>query len=116
MPALSGFFFIRRTFFLKLLLHPPNEKNQKVGRNIKRLSRKIKLFLDIYLLRISAPTGRVNVPSDFDTMEKAFSWVKIAEKSIKQGLSRSDTDFGSPCSLYSVIDFCRSKVRRRRGV
>ena len=50
---------------------PPYGKNQKVDRFIKRLQRKIKLlFLDIYLLRISAPTGRVNVPADFDTIEK----------------------------------------------
>ena len=44
---------------------PPNEKNQKVGRNIKRFLRKIKLFLDIYLLRFSSSPGRVYVPADF---------------------------------------------------
>jgi hypothetical protein len=27
--------------------------------------------------------GRVNVPADFDTIEKAFSGVKTAEKGIK---------------------------------
>ena len=58
----------------------------------------------------------LNVPADFDTIEKAFSGVKITEKGIKQGLSRSNADFESPCLLYSVIDFCRSKVRRHRGV
>ena len=56
------------------------------------------------------------VPTDFDTIEKAFSGVKTAEKGIKQGLSRSITDSESPFSLYSVVDFCRSKVRRHRGV
>lgn len=61
-------------------------------------------------------TGRVYVPTDFDTIEKAFSGVKTAEKGIKQGLSRSITDSESPFSLYSVVDFCRSKVRRHRGV
>ena len=59
---------------------------------------------------------RVYVPTDFDTIEKAFSGVKTAEKGIKQGLSRSITDSESPFSLYSVVDFCRSKVRRHRGV
>ncbi len=95
---------------------PPYGKNQKVDRFIKRLQRKIKLFLDIYLLRFSSSPGRVNVPSDFDTIEKAFSGGKTAEKGIKQGLSRSNADFGSPCLLYSVIDLCRSKVRRHRGM
>ena len=60
--------------------------------------------------------GRIYVPTDFDTIEKAFSGVKTAEKGIKQGLSRSITDSESPFSLYSVVDFCRSKVRRHRGV
>ena len=60
--------------------------------------------------------GRVYVPTDFDTIEKAFSGVKTAEKGIKQGLSRSNADFGSPCLLYSVMDFCRSDVRWHRGV
>ena len=50
-------------------------------------------------------TARFNVPADFDTIEKAFSRVETAEKGIKQGLSRSNTDFGSPFSLYSVMDF-----------
>ena len=60
--------------------------------------------------------GWIYVPTDFDTIEKAFSGVKTAEKGIKQGLSRSITDSESPFSLYSVVDFCRSKVRRHRGV
>ena len=62
------------------------------------------------------PNAGFNVPADFDTIEKAFSGVKTAEKGIKQGLSRSITDSESPFSLYSVVDFCRSKVRRHRGV
>ena len=65
---------------------------------------------------IAHTTGRFYVPTDFDTIEKAFSGVKTAEKGIKQGLSRSITDSESPFSLYSVVDFCRSKVRRHRGV
>ena len=64
----------------------------------------------------AAATAGVYVPTDFDTIEKAFSGVKTAEKGIKQGLSRSITDSESPFSLYSVVDFCRSKVRRHRGV
>ena len=59
---------------------PPYGKNQKVDRFIKRLQRKIKLFLDTYLLRFSSSPGRVHVPADFDTIEKAFSGVKTAEK------------------------------------
>lgn len=80
---------------------PPYGKNQKVDRFIKRLQRKIKLFLDIYLLRFSPSPGRVNVSTD---------------KGIKQGLSRSNADFESPCSLYSVKDFCRFNTRRYREV
>ena len=52
---------------------PPYGKNQKVDRFIKRLQRKIKLFPRHILLSISASTGRVNVPADSDTIEKAFS-------------------------------------------
>ncbi|MGF0055677.1 hypothetical protein ACQRB4_06735 [Peptoniphilaceae bacterium SGI.097] len=65
---------------------------------------------------ITTSAGGVYVPTDFDTIEKAFSGVKTAEKGIKQGLSRSNADFGSPCLLYSVMDFCRSDVRWHRGV
>ena len=52
----------------------------------------------------SCPTAleRVYVPTDFDTIEKAFSGVKTAEKGIKQGLSRSNADFGSPCYVCSI--------------
>ena len=95
---------------------PPYGKNQKVDRFIKRLQRKIKLFLDIYLLRFSSSLGRVNVPADFDTIEKAFSGVKTAERGIKQGLSRSNADFGSPCLLYSVTEFCRFRTQPHRVV
>ena len=80
---------------------PPYGKNQKVDRFIKRLQRKIKLFLDIYLLCFSSSPGRVNVPAD---------------KGIKQGLSRSNADFESPCLLYSIVDFCRRSVRMHRGL
>ena len=65
---------------------------------------------------ITTSAGGVYVPADFDTIEKAFSGVETAEKGIKQGLSRSNADFGSPFSLYSVMDFCRSRVRLHRGV
>lgn len=51
---------------------------------------------------VARAAGRVYVPTDFDTIEKAFSGVKTAEKGIKQGLSRSIYDFGSPFSLYSI--------------
>ena len=95
---------------------PPYGKNQKVDRFIKRLQRKIKLFLDIYLLRFSSSPGRVNVPADFDTIKKAISGVKTAEKGIKQGLSRSNADFGSPCLLYSVTEFCRFRTQPHRVV
>ena len=92
-----GFCYFTEGELLIFALHPPYGKNQKVDRFIKRLQRKIKLFLDIYLLRFSSFPGRVNVPADFDTIGKAFSGVKAAEKGIKQGLSRSNADFGSPC-------------------
>ncbi len=95
---------------------PPYGKNQKVDRFIKRLQRKIKLFLDAHSLSISASIGRVDVPADFDTIEKAFSGVKTAKKGIKQGLSRLNADFGSPCLLYSVTEFCRFRTQPYRVV
>ena len=70
----------------------------------------------VMLKRAAGVVRRIYVPTDFDTIEKAFSGVKTAEKGIKQGLSRSNADFGSPCLLYSVMDFCRSDVRWHRGV
>lgn len=76
----------------------------------------IPVFTEDASKEITASAGGVYVPTDFDTIEKAFSGVKTAEKGIKQGLSRSITDSESPFSLYSVVDFCRSKVRRHRGV
>ena len=74
------------------------------------------MLLDIYLLRFSSSPGRVNVPADFDTIEKAFSGVKTTEKGIKQGLSRSNADFESPCLLYSFVGFRRLQVRLHRGI
>ena len=54
---------------------------------------------EVFIARI---IRRINVPADFDTIEKAFSGVKTAEKGIKQGLSRSNADFGSPCYVCSI--------------
>lgn len=102
-----GFSYFTEGALLIFALHPLWEKSKK---------RKIKLFLNIYLLRFSPFPGKVNVPSDFDTIEKAFFGVKTAEKGIEQGLSRSNTDFERPCLLYSVVHFDRSKSRRHRGV
>ena len=98
--SMFGFCYFTEGELQTFALHPPYGKNQKVDRFIKRLQRKIKLFLDIYLLRFSSFPGRVNVPADFDTIGKAFSGVKAAEKGIKQGLSRSNADFGSPCFCF----------------
>ena len=59
----ARFFLFYRRCAADFCFAPPYGKNQKVDRFIKRLQRKIKLlFLDIYLLRISAPTGRDKVP------------------------------------------------------
>ena len=74
------------------------------------------MFLDIYLLRFSSSSGRVNVPADFDTIEKALSGAKTTEKGIKQGLSKSNADSESPCLLYSIVDLCRCSVRIHRGL
>ena len=52
--------------------------------------------------KITIATSRLYVPTDFDTIEKAFSGVKTAEKCTKQGLSRSNADFGSPCFVCSI--------------
>ena len=65
---------------------------------------------------VAGAAGGVYVPTDFDTIEKAFSGVKTAEKGIKQGLSRSNADFKSPYLLYSVVRFCRANARLHRGV
>ena len=78
--SMLGFCYFTEGELLIFALHPPYGKNQKVDRFIKSLQRKIKLFLDIYLLRFSSFPGRVNVPADFDTIEKDFSEVKPAEK------------------------------------
>ena len=53
--------------------------------------------------------------ADFDTIEKAFSGVKTVEKGIKQGLSRSNTDFESPFPIYSFTDFLRFKLGYTAG-
>ena len=65
---------------------------------------------------VASVVGRINVPADFDTIEKAFSGANAAEKGLKQGLSRSNAGFESPCLLYSVVDFFRSRPRLYRGV
>lgn len=73
-------FYFTEGMLLIFCSAPPYGKNQKVDRFIKRLQRKIKLFLDIYLLRFSPSPGRVNVPADFDTIEKTFSGVKSPKR------------------------------------
>lgn len=65
---------------------------------------------------VAGTAGGVNVPADFDTIEKTFSGIKTAEKGIKQGISRSNADFEIPCLLYSAVDFYHSKARWHRGV
>ena len=52
---------------------------------------------------IAGAAGRLYVPTDFDTKEKAFFGAKAAEKDLKQGLPRSYSDFGSPCFMCLVI-------------
>ena len=62
-------------------------------------------------LRLCFSTGQINVPADFDTIEKAFSGSKTTEEGIKQGLSRSNkvTLCDSPeCRCLS--DCCRSQM------
>ena len=62
-------------------------------------------MFQIIIVMLKCRTGiirRIYVPTDFDTIEKAFSGVKTAEKGIKQGLSRSNADFGSPCYVCSI--------------
>ena len=76
----ARFFLFYRRCAADFCFAPPNEKNQKVDRFIKRLQRKIKLFLDIYLLRFSSFPERVNVPTDFNIIEKDFSGTNPAEK------------------------------------
>ena len=93
-----------------------------VGRNIDLLP--IKALPDVagaenfrrFQKQRTGTAGGVYVPTDFDTIEKALSGVKTAEKGIKQGLSRSNADFGSPCSLYSIEMSYRYCARRHHGV
>ena len=54
---------------------PPYGKNQKVDRFIKRLQKKSNCSLDTHLLSISAPTGIINVPADFYTIEMPSSGI-----------------------------------------
>ena len=100
---------------------PPYGKNQKVDRFIKRLQRKIKLFPRHILLSISASTGRVNVPANFDTKRKSPLRHKSAEKGLKsrasevkywlrkpiftlwnRGLSASYTVGHQPCGVVKI--------------
>lgn len=53
--------------------------------------------------QISTITGCVYVRADFDTKRKSPLQHKCAEKGLKQGLSRSIADFGSPVFLYEVV-------------
>ena len=52
----------------------------------------------------TAATAIVYVNADFDTIEKALSNRKMAEKGTKTGLPWSITDFGSPVLLYGFVD------------
>ena len=47
---------------------------------------------------------RIYINADFDTIEKALSNRKMAEKGTKTGLPWSITDFGSPVLLYGFVD------------
>ena len=76
----ARFFLFYRRCAADFCFAPPNEKNQKVERFIKRLQRKIKLFPQHILLSISASTGRVNVSADFDTIEKPSPGSKPPKK------------------------------------
>ena len=58
------------------------------------------------------PNAGFNVPADFDTIEKAFSGVKPVEKGIKQGLSRSTSDFKSP---FCFIQLSISAIPKSSG-
>ena len=59
--------------------------------------------------------AQINIPADFDTIKKAIFWFKTTEDGIKQGLSRSNADFKSPCFLYSIMDFyCSKAIFHRR--
>ena len=64
----ARFFLFYRRYAADFCFAPPYGKNQKVDRFIKRLQRKIKLFPRHILPSISASTGGVNVPADFDTI------------------------------------------------
>ena len=81
-PQCSDFLFYRR-YAADFCFAPPYGKNQKVDRFIKRLQKKSNCSLDTHLLSISAPTGIINVPADFDTIVKAFSGTISAEKGLK---------------------------------
>ena len=70
---------------------------------------------------VAGVVGRVDVNADFDTIEKALSSRKTAEKGAEAGLPWSIVDFGSPVFLYGIVGATVSVgwqltlQKRRRG-
>ena len=56
-----------------------------------------------YCEKASSTAPFVYINADFDTIEKALSSRKRAEKGAKTGLPWSITDFGSPVLLYGIV-------------
>ena len=77
----------------------------------------------IHIIRQRVPSSAcvVYVNADFDTIEKALSSRKMAEKGTKTGLPWSITGFGSPVLLYGIVGAAVSVgwkltlQKRRRG-
>ena len=69
----------------------------------------------------TAATAIVYVNADFDTIEKALSSRKMAEKGAETGIPWSITDFGCPVLLYGIVGAAVSVgsqltlQKRRRG-
>ena len=78
-------------------------------------------IIHIIRQRVPASACVVYVNAEFDTIEKALSNRKTAEKGAKAGLPWSITDFGSPALFYGIVGAAVSVgwqhtlQKRRRG-
>ena len=63
---------------------------------------------EVFITRI---IRRIYVPTVLDTKKMPSFGTEIPKKGIKQGLSRSIADFGSPYLLYGIVTY-RSTTQR----
>lgn len=71
---------------------------------------RINFYIIIYKIFVFCIIRGIYVPTVLDTKKKPLSGTEIPKKGIKQGLSRSIADFGSPYLLYGIVA-CWSAAR-----